>query len=136
MLRVEPESAVYAANFYCIIISCEEDLPMCAKYRSRNIDVYSVELILSGVLTQDLELSRFRLKIPEQNLASTSSSVTQQPQNEVTEQSEARSVGAVPESSGVSAENKILTSSENTLSLDVLSAESETSYPNISISIS
>ena len=64
MLRAEPE--VYDSNsqFKPIIVTCEKDLPMCSKYIGRNIGVYSPELILTGVLTQDLELERFQLQIP------------------------------------------------------------------------
>ena len=64
MLRAEPEVYDSSSPFKPIIITCEKDLPMCSKYVSRNIGVYSPELVLTGVLTQDLELERFLLQVP------------------------------------------------------------------------
>ncbi|XP_078579620.1 PAX-interacting protein 1-like [Branchiostoma floridae x Branchiostoma japonicum] len=42
------------------IITCESDVQMCADYASNNIDVYSAEFILTGVLCQKMDFDSFR----------------------------------------------------------------------------
>eukprot|EP00058_Branchiostoma_floridae_P019991 XP_002605481.1 hypothetical protein BRAFLDRAFT_126794 [Branchiostoma floridae] len=42
------------------IITCESDVQMCADYASNNIDVYSAEFILTGVLCQKMDFDSYR----------------------------------------------------------------------------
>ena len=68
MLRREPDSPFVAGGrLRCIIVSCEADLLMCTKYSGKNIGVFSPELILTGVLLQQLEFDKFTLEIPTTN---------------------------------------------------------------------
>ena len=72
MLRLEPESTNCHPNVKSIIISCEKDIPLCSKYKSKDVSVYSAELILAGALVQDLDFERFKLDLNARAAASKS----------------------------------------------------------------
>ncbi len=42
-----------------IVISCEDDLSMCKEAMDAGVPVYSAELILGGVLKQELDLKSY-----------------------------------------------------------------------------
>lgn len=42
-----------------IVISCEQDLSMCKEVLDAGVPVYSTELILGGVLKQELDLKLY-----------------------------------------------------------------------------
>lgn len=44
-----------------VIISCEEDLGICKEVMESGVPVHSTELILGGVLRQELELHKYPL---------------------------------------------------------------------------
>ncbi|KAL3253170.1 hypothetical protein MRX96_054638 [Rhipicephalus microplus] len=44
-----------------IVISCDNDLHLCREYMSKNINIYSAEFILTGVLRQCIEYDAFLL---------------------------------------------------------------------------
>ncbi|KAL1417193.1 hypothetical protein MTO96_027076 [Rhipicephalus appendiculatus] len=44
-----------------IVISCDNDLHLCRDYMSKNINIYSAEFILTGVLRQCIESDAFLL---------------------------------------------------------------------------
>ncbi|XP_010488161.1 PREDICTED: uncharacterized protein LOC104766044 [Camelina sativa] len=44
-----------------LVLSCEEDRAICIPFLERGTEVYSLELILNGIVTQRLEYERYRL---------------------------------------------------------------------------